>query len=123
MIVIRRCLRRFPPRFKVSLVPRKLSVLKDITGSKYSSSATSISDDLDECIIDIISHNNFAGPTLTKISSEHRCAFAQVLLIYETLRFSDASRWDSLLYEFAHLESLFISGTCCVCSCLDSLLL
>lgn len=92
-------------------------MMTDITGSMYRSPVASISDDLDQCIVDIISHNNFAGPALKKIRSKHRCAFVDILLLYETIRYSDSSAGDKLWTEFNRFELLLVDGRCGV-SCL-----
>lgn len=87
-------------------------MMTDITGSMYRSPVASISDDLDQCIVDIISHNNFAGPALKKIKSKHRCALVDILMMYETIRYSDSSAGDKLWSEFNRFELLLVDGRC-----------
>jgi len=87
-------------------------MLTDITGSMYRSPVVSISDDIDECIVDIISHNNFAGLALKKIRSNHRCVFVDILMLYETIRYSDTNAWDKMWMEFTRLELLLANGRC-----------
>lgn len=99
-------------RKRISSVVRNLAVLKDITGSAYRSSATHPSNDLDECIIDIISNNNFAGQALKNITSKQRCPFVDILAILEKIRYSESfSNWDD---QFLRLELLLSNGTWCV---------
>jgi len=111
MIAIRRCF-NLPMRGKISFNMRTLSMMADITGSMYRSPVASISDDLDQCIVDIISHNNFAGPALKKIKSKHRCALVDILMMYETIRYSDSSAGDKLWSEFNRFELLLVDGRC-----------
>lgn len=99
-------------RIQKTIAVRSFAIIKDVTGNLFRCSTSKISDNMDEVMVDMISGNNFAGMKLAEIikTADNNCNLANILELYEKLRYSTICNPNTAESDFIFLEEKLSDG-------------